>query len=167
MILAVDVNYRGHCAYIGGITFENWNDENEKVSFVSFLDNVNDYIPGQFYLRELPCILRLIEEHKLKPEYIVIDGFVFLDGESKSGLGKYLYDALDGKVAVIGVAKKPFKGISAAYELYRGSSKNPLYVTSIGVMLDDAKTFIRSMYGDHRIPTLLKRVDTVCRLNNN
>ena len=167
MILAVDVDYRDGCAYIAGVTFDNWSDRNEKDIFVSFLDNVNEYIPGQFYLRELPCILRLIEEHTLKPEVIVIDGFVFLDDESKPGLGKYLYDALDQKVAIIGVAKKPFSGISAACEVHRGSSKNPLYVTSIGVMLDDAKTFIRSMYGDHRIPTLLKRVDTVCRLNNN
>ena len=165
MILAVDVDYRDGCAYIGGVTFENWTDNNEKDAFVSFLDNVNEYIPGQFYLRELPCILRLIEEHELKPKYVVIDGFVFLDGESKPGLGKYLYDALNNKVAIIGVAKKPFKGISAAYEVYRGLSKNPLYVTSIGVALDDAKTFIRSMHGNYRVPTLLKRVDYICREN--
>ena len=133
MILAVDVDYRGNRAYIGGVTFEHWIDNHEKETFISFLDKVNDYIPGQFYLRELPCILRLIEEHKLKPEYVVIDGFVFLDGESKPGLGKYLYDALNQKVAVIGVA------------------------------LDDTKTFIRSMHGDYRVPTLLKRVDQLCR----
>ena len=163
MILAVDVDYRDSCAYIGGVTFENWNDGVEKDTSVSFLDHIHEYIPGQFYLRELPCILRLIEEHKLKPEYIVIDGFVLLDGEGKPGLGKYLYDALNNKVAIIGVAKKPFKGMPSACEVYRGFSKNPLYVTSVGITLDDAKTFIRSMHGEYRVPTLLKRVDQVCR----
>ena len=52
MILAVDVDYRDGCAYTGGVTFENWTDNNEKDAFVSFLDNVNEYIPGQFYLRD-------------------------------------------------------------------------------------------------------------------
>ena len=165
MILAVDVDYRDGCAYIGGVIFENWTDDKEKDTFASFLGNVKNYIPGQFYLRELPCILRLLEEHKLKPKYIVIDGFVFLDGEGKPGLGKYLYDALNNKVAIIGVAKKPFKGVPATCEVYRRLSKNPLYVTSAGVTLEDAKTFIRSMHGDYRVPTLLKRVDQVCRKN--
>lgn len=166
MILAVDVDYRDGCASVGGITFENWTDGNEKDTYASFLDNVNEYIPGQFYRRELPCILKLIEEHELSPEYIVIDGLVYLDGASKPGLGKYLYDALNNKAAIIGVAKKPFKGIPAIYEVYRGLSNNPLYVTSVGVALDDAKTFIRSMHGNYRVPTLLKKVDYVCRRNN-
>jgi deoxyribonuclease V len=163
MILAVDVDYRDGCAYVGGVTFENWSDNKEKDTFISFLDNVSDYQPGQFYRRELPCILRLIEEHKLKPEYIVIDGFVFLNGENKPGLGKYLYDALNSEAAIVGVAKNPFKETSVACEVYRGLSKNPLYVTSIGVALDDAKTFISTMHGKHRVPELLKRVDHVCR----
>ena len=163
MILAVDVDYRDGCACVGGVTFGNWTDNKEKDVFISFLDHVSEYKPGQFYRRELPCILRLIEEHKLKPEYIVIDGFVFLDGEGKPGLGKYLYDALNNEVAIIGVAKNPFKGISGVYEVYRGLSKNPLYVTSVGVALDDAKTFIKTMHGKYRIPELLKKADQVCK----
>jgi deoxyribonuclease V len=166
MILAVDVDYRDSDAYIGGVTFEHWTDNNEKETFVSFLDNIHEYIPGQFYLRELPCILKLIEEHKLMPKYIVIDGFVSLDGEGKPGLGKYLYDALNNKVAIIGVAKKNLKGIPAACKIYRGRSKNPLYITSAGITLDDAKKFIRSMHGYYRVPTLLKKVDQVSRQHN-
>jgi deoxyribonuclease V len=163
MILAVDVDYRDHCAYIAGVSFENWTDSNENETFVSFLDHVDEYTPGQFYRRELPCILRLLEEHQLQPNCIVIDGFVYLDGESKPGLGKYLYDALNHQVAIIGVAKTPFTGIPVACEVFRGSSKNPLYVTSAGVAPDDAKTFIRSMHGDYRVPGLLQRVDRLCR----
>jgi deoxyribonuclease V len=163
MILAVDVDYRGDCAYVGGVTFEHWTDINEKDSYVSFLDHVNDYIPGKFYLRELPCILKLIEEHALKPDVIVIDGFVFLDNKGMPGLGKHLYDALSEKVTVIGVAKRPFKGITSVCEVFRGASKCPLYVTCAGITLGEAKNFIRSMHGKYRVPTLLKRVDDICR----
>ncbi len=163
MILAVDVDYRDSCAYAAGLSFDAWNDSIEKASFVSRLDYVNEYVPGQFYQRELPALLALIAEHKLDPEYIVIDGFVFLDAECRPGLGKYLYDALNQKPVIIGVAKRPFKGIPATCEVYRGSSSRPLYVTSVGVTLDQAKLFIQSMHGDYRIPDLLKKVDQICR----
>lgn len=163
MILAVDVDYRNDSAYIGGITFDNWNDSNEKKSYISILGHVNDYIPGQFYLRELPCILELIDEYKLQPDYIVIDGFVYLDAAGKPGLGKHLYDALNRKVVIIGVAKKSYAGIPLSCQIFRGSSGTPLYVTSVGVALEDAKILIQSMHGEHRIPTLLKRVDRISR----
>jgi len=163
MILAVDVDYRDRFAAIAGITFENWQDVDETGIFKSTLDTIEDYIPGQFYRRELPCILKLIEEHQLAPDSIIVDGFVYLDGQSEAGLGKYLYDALHGKASVLGVAKKPFKGIVQECELYRGTSKKPLYITSIGMQLADAKNHIKSMHGEYRIPALLKKVDQIAK----
>ena len=163
MILAVDVDYREWGASIAGIAFENWLDEKETAIYKSVLHEIEDYIPGLFYRRELPCILRLLEQHKLSPDLIVIDGFVYLDGNSAPALGFYLYNALKTKIPVIGVAKKPFKGITQAYEVYRGKSNNPLYVTCAGVSLEEAKGNIRAMYGDHRVPFLLKKADQVCR----
>jgi deoxyribonuclease V len=163
MILAVDVDYRNSGASIAGITFENWTDDSEAGLFRSELFETEEYVPGQFYRRELPCILKLIEEHKIEPDIIVIDGFVYLDGKTNPGLGMYLYNALNGKIPVVGVAKNPFKGIAQDCELYRGKSRKPLYVTSVGIQLDEAKKNIKSMYGNHRVPDLLKKADQACR----
>lgn len=163
MILAIDVDYRGKKAFIAGVAFENWQDASEKSIFESRLDDIKDYIPGQFYRRELPCILKLIEEHQLVPDLIVIDGFVYLDGRSRPGLGKHLYDALQGTINVVGVAKRPFKDIARECELYRGASKKPLYITSVGIPLTEAKDYIKSMHGEYRIPALLKQVDRVSK----
>lgn len=120
-------------------------------------------MPGQFYRRELPCILKLIEEHQIVADSIVIDGFVYLDGKSRPGLGKHLYDALQGKISVLGVAKRPFKGIAQECELHRGMSGRPLYITSIGMPLSEAKSHIKSMYGEYRMPALLKKVDRISK----
>lgn len=163
MILAVDVDYRDGGASIAGIAFENWQDVREISVFRSILDDIEDYIPGQFYRRELPCILKLIEEHQIATDSIVIDGFVYLDGKSRPGLGKHLYDALQGRISVLGVAKRPFKGIARECELYRESSKKPLYITSIGMSLSDAKHHIKSMHGKYRIPDLLKKADQLSK----
>ncbi|MGR9115124.1 MAG: endonuclease V [Gammaproteobacteria bacterium] len=163
MILAVDVDYRGQAAFIAGISFDNWHDESATRIFGSRLNDIEDYVPGQFYRRELPCLLKLVMEHHIAPDIIVIDGLVYLDGHSKPGLGKYLYDALQAKISVLGVAKKPFKGIGKAYELLRGKSDKPLYITSIGLPLVEAKHHIQAMHGKFRIPTLLKRVDRLAK----
>lgn len=163
MILAVDVDYRDSEASIAGVTFENWTDDCETGVLRSELLEIEEYVPGQFYRRELPCILKLIEEHKIDPDIIVVDGFVYLDGKTKPGMGMYLYNALDGKIPVVGVAKNPYKGMTQDCELYRGKSQKPLYVTSVGVQLEEAKRNIKSMYGKHRVPDLLKKADQACR----
>lgn len=162
MILAVDVCYNDSDAVVAGVLFEEWTSGNSRADYISHVDEVQDYVPGQFYKRELPCILALIEEHHLQPYCIVIDGYVFLDGVNKPGLGYRLYEALDKRIAVIGVAKKPFAGIADDYAVLRGDSQKPLYVTATSD-LSQAKKTIASMHGNHRIPTLLKRADQLCR----
>jgi deoxyribonuclease V len=163
LILAVDVYYENSGAVVAGIGFADWTDTAPAASYVSAIDQAGRYIPGQFYKRELPCILELLKEHKLSPTHIIIDGYVYLDGYSRPGLGKHLYDALSGKVKIVGVAKNPFRGITGEYELYRGLSTKPLYITCAGMTLSEAKSRIAAMHGQHRIPTLLKTVDQLCR----
>ncbi len=163
MILAVDVKYTGKHAAVAGVVFVDWRDDTPKMELVTFIEVPDAYQPGQFYKRELPCILKLIAENELHLECIIVDGFVFLDGSTRAGLGKHLYDALSGKVPVIGVAKNPFKGIGSEYQIFRGTSKKPLYVTAVGIDLKTAKEYIRSMHGKYRQPTLLKRVDHVTK----
>jgi deoxyribonuclease V len=163
VILAVDVNYRAGQAVIAGVAFKHWPDGEIQASYISILEVVEDYTPGSFYKRELPCILKLLSEYQLAPATILIDGYVYLDGSSRPGLGRHLYDALEHKVMIIGVAKKPFKGISARYQVFRGSSSRPLYVTCAGIELGTAKQRIMSMHGHYRIPTMLKKVDQLSR----
>jgi deoxyribonuclease V len=163
VILAIDVDYRPDCAVVAGVSFSRWDDEAPDNVFHSKVTDVKKYKPGQFYKRELPCILRLLTDHNLDPDIIVIDGFVVLGQDSKPGLGMYLYEALDKTVPVIGVAKTAFKGARTESEVFRGNSEKPLYVTAVGVEDEVAKHHITSMHGNHRIPTLLKLVDRQCR----
>lgn len=163
MILAVDVHYEGLIAVVAGVLFENWDDDHSCEVFMSTVSDIKKYEPGEFYKRELPCILKLLEDHNIRPDCIIIDGFVYLDGVGKAGLGKHLHDALEGGVNVIGVAKKPFKDISDYFAVYRGGSDKPLYVTSEGIDIDTAKKLVATMSGQFRVPTLLKRVDQACR----
>jgi deoxyribonuclease V len=163
MILAVDVHYEGPKAVVAGVLFEKWDDDHPCEVFISTVSNIEKYTPGEFYKRELPCILTLLGEHKINPDCIVLDGFVYLDGVGKAGLGKHLYDALEGEVSVIGVAKKPFKDISDSFAVYRGRSDKPLYVTSEGIEIDTLKKLVATMNGRFRVPTLLKMVDQACR----
>ena len=163
MILAVDVHYKGQKAVVAGVLFANWDDDHPCEVFMSTVSDIKKYEPGEFYMRELPCILKLLEDHNIRPDCIITDGFVYLDGVGKAGLGKHLYDALEGEVNVIGVAKKPFKDISESFAVYRGRSGNPLYVTSEGIEIETAKKLVATMSGRFRVPTLLKIVDQACR----
>lgn len=163
MILAVDVDYRATGATVAGVLFHAWSDTQASQEITVNVAQVAPYISGQFYKRELPCILALLQQLPTQPKIIVVDGHVFLGAAQKAGLGKYLYDALGGKVAVIGVAKRGFKGGSAETHIYRGQSLTPLYVTAVGIPPAQARTHILTMAGNYRLPTLLKRVDQLCR----
>lgn len=164
MILSVDAHYEREHAVVAGVAFKHWSDNQIIVSYVSSISQVSKYTPGQFYKRELPCILGLLSEHNLSPAIIVIDGYVYLDGRSKPGLGWYLYEALQHEVGIIGVAKNPYTGISGVHEVFRGKSRKPLYVTCIGMELTRAKRLIASMHGKYRIPHLLKLTDQLSRI---
>ncbi len=63
----------------------------------------------------------------------------------------------------MGVAKMRFSRARVAREVTRGGSRSPLYVTAVGIDLRMAACHIREMHGQYRIPTLLKRVDHLCR----
>jgi deoxyribonuclease V len=163
MILAVDVDYRHDRAVAAGVLFNAWNAITAVQEIRLDCQITNDYVPGEFYRRELPCILNLLKKLNKHVDIIVIDGFVYLGEERRPGLGMVLYERLKGKVAVIGVAKSAFKDTPASTELLRGSSQRPLYVTAIGIEEDVARQAIQQMYGKNRLPTLLKQVDRLCR----
>lgn len=163
-ILATDTYYYDTHALCAFIAFE-WDDEQPKSTYTSRIENVVEYIPGQFYKRELPCILECLKQIDLSQiEAIVVDGHVFVDNTKAPGLGAHLYEALEKRIPIIGVAKTAFAlNKQNTVEVLRGESKNPLHVSSTGIDLQKAAEFIRSMKGAYRIPTLFKELDKLSR----
>ena len=161
MIAAFDVHYLEDCCATAAVLFSDYSDAEPTAAYTQFLPGAADnYIPGEFYRRELPCILTLLKQIKEVPDEMVIDGYVMLG--NRPGLGQHLFRYFDGKIPVVGIAKSKFKG-SSGIEIVRGRSTHPLYVTSAGVDLQKASERIRTMHGAHRIPTLLKQVDFLAR----
>ena len=80
-------------------------------------------------------------------------------------LGDYLYEQLGMQTPIIGVAKRPFyNNDKFVTEIYRGKSLAPLYITSIGINLQEASSYIRNMAGKYRIPNILKVIDQQTRI---
>ena len=163
MILAIDVQYVGDQGFISAVSFDDWDAMQPSNEYNTVLGEIADYEPGSFYKRELPCIVALLDEYSLSPDIIVVDGYVTLNEQETPGLGLHLYNAIGGRSQVIGVAKRSFLGVSDNTKIYRGTSNNPLFVTSVGIDLEEAKCNILTMHGKNRIPILLKRVDRMCR----
>lgn len=165
MIGIIDVYYLEDWANAALIGFDNWEQETILLEKIQ-KDAISDaYVPGQFYKKELPAILKLLEGVPLSLfEIIVVDGYVFLDDNKQPGMGHYLWQALDMQIPIIGVAKNKFKLIDQlAIPIFRGESKKPLYVTSVGIDQNVAANFIQEMKGNYRIPELLKAVDQLSR----
>jgi deoxyribonuclease V len=161
MLLAIDVYYIEDKAKAVGILF-NWNDEQPAQIITAHFTGIAEYIPGEFYRRELPCILKLLEQVELKTlEAIIVDGYTYIDNEGGFGLGGKLYEALNKQLPIIGVAKTSFMtNKSTVIEVRRGESDNPLYVSAIGTDLDEAADRVKNMKGPYRMPAILKLMDT-------
>lgn len=161
MKLAFDVHYKKTGAKTVCAVFEKWEDKIAKSFIIKYLAEVEDYIPGQFYKRELPCIMTVLEDLDLsKIEVIIIDGFVVLDDDNKPGLGFYLYEKLNRQIPIVGVAKSGFHDNEKnVKKVLRGDSKKPLYVTAAGMDVHEAAMNVQDMFGDFRMPDILREVD--------
>jgi len=162
MIACVDVDYRDLGAVAACVCFQSWSDGTSTSETVVQIHDVEPYRSGQFYRRELPCILAVLRSLPELPHVIIIDGYVWL-GQQRPGLGAHLYEALGRRDAVIGAAKTRFGRAEPVEPVLRGRSRSPLYVTAVGMDVAEATTHIRAMHGPYRIPTLLKRVDQLSR----
>jgi deoxyribonuclease V len=119
------------------------------------------YEPGALYKRELPCIQAVLE---LGPrlDLLIVDGYATLDPTGRPGLGARAAEAIG--IAVIGVAKTPFRAATHAAEVIRGTAKRPLYVTTTGEFTAaEAAKIVAGMAGPHRLPMALSRVDSLAR----
>ena len=162
LIVALDVAYANGQAYGVAVGFHDWLDE--KPQFIDCVsDKISgDYVPGAFWVRELPILQKLVE--RLPPHQgrriFLVDGYVWLDADGKRGMGAVLWeDVLQKKDAVIGVAKTPYRS-APHIEMQRRESKKKIFVTAAGVDPLVAAQAIRTMHGSNRIPTLIKWADT-------
>jgi len=163
MFACVDVHYCDDHAVAACILFQNWTDSRPAARFRTTILKTAPYLAGRFYLRELPCILKVLELVAENIEAILIDGHVWLDNRQSPGLGAYLYNKLNQTTPVIGIAKSQYKRCEAAEKIIRGKSKKPLYITAAGMDQRLAASYIAKMHGPYRIPTLLKIADQISK----
>jgi deoxyribonuclease V len=163
VLACLDVDYRPTCVVTACLGFASWTDAAPAASVVVRSEGAAEaYVPGQFYRRELPYLVDALARLAQLPDVIVVDGFVWL-GPGEPGLGAHLHEALAGRAAVVGVAKRPYRGASIGTPVLRGHSRTPLFVTAVGLALETAVASVVSMHGPHRVPTLLKQVDRLAR----
>ena len=164
MILAIDVYYTDNRAKAVGVLFD-WEAAVPMQTIIKYVEEVGEYIPGEFYKRELPCIAALLNKigtHLL--DAVIVDGHIYVDNNGTYGLGGRTFELLEGKIPVIGVAKTGFHtNKETVVEVLRGESKNPLHVSAIGMEVNLAAAKIKAMYGPYRIPDILKKLDMVTK----
>jgi deoxyribonuclease V len=162
MIAFTDVQYRETDATAACVVVDRFDAERPTAEWTARLSPIAPYEPGAFYKRELPCLLEVLR--RAPPlTHVVIDGYVFLDANRTPGLGARLYDALGGKTAVLGLAKTSYQGSLMSTAIARPGSTKPLYLTSIGIDDAEAVALVSQLHGAHRLPTLVKRVDSLAR----
>jgi deoxyribonuclease V len=159
---ALDVHYRDNDAVAAAVLFREWTDRRPAGERHAIVDVVAPADGGQDVERELPCLLAVLDKIEEPLTTVLVDGYVWLADE-RPGLGSHLYEALGKKVPIIGLAKNPFEGARRAIPVMRGGSRKALYITTVGIDANEAAELVLEMHGDHRIPTLLKRVDALCR----
>jgi deoxyribonuclease V len=171
MLACVDVAYRKDATIAGCVIFWAWSDDCPAGEVLISSGPAAPYRAGEFYLRELPPILEVLKQVKVRIETIVVDGYVWLGG-NRMGLGAYLHSALGGGVAVVGVAKTRWRGGAdekandperRTIAVTRGGSTRPLYVTASGMDVVLAANHVAGMHGAFRIPALLAAVNTLVR----
>lgn len=171
LIAALDVAYGSEPDHAGlavaaCVRAEDWTSaESLDVSTETVL-GAGAYEPGAFYKRELPALLSVLG-HAPRAEILIVDGYVWLEGGGRPGLGARLFEAIGGRSAVVGVAKSPMRADEGqgawSAPVLRGKSATPLRVTSIGLDRAAAAEAVRSMAGESRLPDLLKAADRAAR----
>ena len=188
MIVALDVDYRDDHAVAAAVVIADWETERVVLEDRVHVAGIEPYEPGNFYARELPPLLAIwerLESSRATRERregfspaesedrrsgrslprihtLIVDGYVWLDSNDTPGLGGRLWESLDQRVCVIGVAKTRFRDGAAATEVLRGSSAKPLFVTAAGMDVEAAAARVEQMAGGHRIPVVLGAVDRLC-----
>ena len=175
MILALDSYYKDDICNTSLVVFEKTSDV-AKYTDTIYTKVTSPYIPGKFYKRELPGIKKILKKFiKEQPELwrqihaVVVDSYITLKVANKKwdGLGGYVekfLNKIEQHKIIYGVAKSKFGDCEdISCKVFRGKSKNPLYVQTTGAPIV-AGYQILQMHGKNRIPTMLKLVDQLSRI---
>ncbi|MBX9671525.1 MAG: endonuclease V [Candidatus Obscuribacterales bacterium] len=165
MFGCVDVHYADQSATCALVLFDGWQAATPIQTFISKTGDLEQYQPGEFYKRELPSLITAIQMVAQLPDSILIDGNVWISNDidnPKPGLGARLYEALQRRSVIIGIAKTRYAA-GVGIEVFRGQSKNPLYVTAVGLDVNQAAQHVQDMHGKYRIPTIVRLTDQLAR----
>ena len=160
-LAALDVQYFDSYAQAACVVASDWTAQAPDGEWTAIHESPSDYEPGSFFKRELPPLLKVLSQLPVLPRLLIVDGYVWLD-EGRPGLGYHLHQALAEQSLVVGVAKTAFAGNWAAVEIRRHGTR-PLYVTSIGMPVEEAASHVLQMAGSFRIPDLLRRTDQLAK----
>jgi deoxyinosine 3'endonuclease (endonuclease V) len=159
MLLALDLHYEDDRTWVG---YAHGDGEGNILGKGRYMvpGAPEPYVSGQFWRRELPPIMTILEAH---PELLDNIRIIFVDCSCQiptgPSMGEKLYDALGGKYRVIGVAKTLYLG-STSTAITRGTSKRPLYVSEAATNdFSSAAELVLGLAGPHRLPTILKMAD--------
>ncbi len=168
--IAIDTYYFGEVkARTVGVIFNDLSDEKPSEVITVWSSGFKPYEPGQFYKRELPCILDCLSKVKLTDfDTIILDGFYRLrgqDGDEWSGLGEHLMEELKKQgllhpdLNIWCVAKSNFcRTDEISVPITRGAGKVPLYVQALRDQ-PGAALLVKNMAGEYRLPKMLKILD--------
>jgi deoxyribonuclease V len=156
MKLIVAIHFDAMQARAAAVAFDAWDVPEPTKTFIARDAQVEKAAHGELDLRALPCVMQLLQEHRLTPELVLIDGFVHLDADETPGLGRHLFHALGGTTPVIGLSKTNRPGLPVQFEVMREEEAKPLIVTSAGIDIGAAKARVRAMHGRKVVPTLMK-----------
>jgi deoxyribonuclease V len=160
VIVSLDVDYRPASVVTACVGFVEWTDAIAAREHVVRSEGpAAPYEPGRFFERELPYLRAALASFGESIELAIVDGYVWL-ADGVPGLGAHLHAVIG--VPVVGVAKTAYAG-SNALAITRGESTSPLFVTAVGLDAQLAADHVVEMHGPFRIPTLLKRADSLAR----
>jgi deoxyribonuclease V len=163
LLACLDVAYAENSAHAACVLFRDWQSDRPDRVVTTRLDAVAPYEPGAFYKRELPALLAVLAEANADCAAIIVDGYVWLDGRLRPGLGAHLHRALGERIPVIGVAKTAFRDDDWSIRALRGKSNRPLFVTAAGMDASEAAANVAAMHGEGRIPTMVRLADRAAR----
>ncbi len=123
--LSIDVGYDHETANAVGVGFLEIQSPKESFILHSTTKVSSEYIPGEFYKKELPAIMDLLQKNTHPLKLIFIDGYVWLG--KKKGLGAHLSESIGGSIPIIGIAKTKFHGAEeSSAPVIRGKSTKPV-----------------------------------------
>lgn len=76
MIAALDVDYdeSASAATAAAVVFTHWQDAFPHSEYTAQCQNIQSYVPGEFFKRELPCLMVVLAKVTEPLDVIVIDG---------------------------------------------------------------------------------------------